>query len=425
MTQASAAPEGGSTTSSTVAPERLELAVFEGESTLRFLARHKVPPSVLLLIPVVAITAMAIISSAEHRFTMNGLSTAWCHDMAHRLILRPKWSCLRHPELSPAFPLLRDAASLVAAVILAGTPYLMYRQWLGMRDLYPTMMRRGVLQFASAGDSESAFLGRLDEVNNYFTQAGRRSVIQATTAMLCILLAVMAERQGLYPSLAPTSLGEAARSTWTRNAYSTWWANFDSGTWGWLIYVLIGYCGIYYIITMNIIGGRVVIFIWRTRKLVTYGADPENRDGYFGWLQARKILAPTYTAVALHGVCLYLIATMVPRSALWFLLPVMGQWLITLPFYMFVPLSITWRSISSFKKRESQRIVDIIDSLPSDPVDVDAQRDRELWAQRLERVRSIRELPFRRTKDVAISVVTAVATIASLYGAAALWYNIT
>jgi hypothetical protein len=34
--------------------------------------------------------------------------------------------------------------------------------------------------------------------------------------------------------------------------------------------------------------------MWRTRNYITYGADPDNRDEYFGWLQARRILAPTH-----------------------------------------------------------------------------------------------------------------------------------
>ena len=243
----------------------------------------------------------------------------------------------------------------------------------------------------------------------------------AATSMLFV---VASQRYGIFPSVAPSTASAITQAAWSRDAYVHWWANFDFAIPGWLAYCVIGTCGLYFIITMNVIGSRVVLLIWRTRNYITYGADPDNRDEYYGWLQARHILAPTYIALAVHGFGIFLAATMVPPGAIWFLIPVAGQWFLVLGPYIYIPMSLVTKNIMAYREQETARLVKLLDELAVQPMGVQRERDRETVAQRLERVRSIRSLPFRRFGDLSLLLFTIFSSVASLYGVAALWYNI-
>jgi hypothetical protein len=164
------------------------------------------------------------------------------------------------------------------------------------------MTRQGLISFRDgAPEIEQLFQREIDLANQYFVRAGRRSGNTMAAAAACMLLVVASQRYGVFPSLAPAKPSQVTQAAWSKAAYVQWWANFASGISGWLVYFAIGMLGLYFIITMNVIDSRVVILIWRTWQFITYSADPDNRDGYYGWLQARKILAPTYAALRYMG----------------------------------------------------------------------------------------------------------------------------
>jgi hypothetical protein len=296
------------------------------------------------------------------------------------------------------------------------------------------MHRNGLIKFRpEVHNAQESFLHEIELANQYFVRAGRRSGAAMAAATACMLLVVAAQRHGVFPSLTPTLITSrhsplpqrSWAAEWTKDAYQLWWANFSSPVAGWLVYFAIGTVGLYFIITMNVIGGRVVILVWRTRHLIEYGSDPDNRDGYYGWLPVRRILAPTYTALAVHGFAIFLSATMIPPAALPFLIPVGGQWLLVLGPYLFVPAWLVAKNIVAYKEQEISRLAGLLDSLAAKPMTVARERDRETVAQRVERVRNIPPLPFRRARDLLVLWFTILASAASIYGAAALWYNIT
>jgi len=243
---------------------------------------------------------------------------------------------------------------------------------------------------------------------------------------------VASQRSGIYPRLAPGNLRAADIASWTQAAYSSWWANFDHSIFGWLAYFWIGYIGLYYIVTMNLIGGRVVLLLWQTRRLVSFGADPDDEDGYYGWATAREVLAATYTACAVHSVALLLVVLMVPGRSVWFLLPVAIFWLAVIPPYFLVPLILARRSVTRFKAwqesllaREIASLRRYEDTLQEQSARLELLHNRELLYQRLLRVRRIPNLPFRRLKDTVLLILTVVTSAISIYGTLALWYNLT
>jgi len=403
--------------------DSLELRVFDGDATLRFLATRRIAPRYLLLVAPACLVLLMVVSAIDGHLTTRGLPRLWCQDVGHYLFT-PNWSCMRSQDAQPAFPLLRDLPSLGIVAILGVSPYLVYCQWLGIRDLYVTMCRRGLIEFRSdVPGAQTLFQHQVDQANDYFARAGRRSSVAMAAAAISMLFVVASQRYGVFPSLAPkaTSLTQAA---WSKSAYMHWWANFDFAIPGWLAYCIIGTIGLYFIITMNVVGSRVVLLIWHTRKYVVYGADPDNRDEYFGWMQARRILAPTYAALAVHGFGIFQAAIMIPPDTLWFLVPVAGQWLLVLGPYIYIPMHLVTKNIRNYREREISRLVSQLDDLSAQPTTVQVERDRETLAQRLERVRNIRSIPFRRLGDVSLLSFTIFSSVASLYGVAALWYNI-
>lgn len=404
--------------------EPLELHVFEGDAALKFLADRNIAPGLLLLLLPIFFLLLIIVSAGDGRLTTSNLSGLWCQDVGHYLF-SPNWPCMRHQDSTANFPLFRDIPSLSCAAILGISPYLVYRQWLGIRDLFPTMSRQGLLGYRTdKPNAERSFLHEIELANLYFARAGRRSSNAMAAAAVCMLLVAASQRYGIFPSLSPITHSAIAQHAWSKEVYAHWWANFNSSIAGWLAYLPIGTFGLYFIIAMNVIGGRVVILIWRTKSFVVYSADPDNRDGYYGWLQARKILAPTYIALAVHGLGIFLVATMIPPAALWFLIPVGGQWLIVLGPYLYIPISLISKNIAAYREKEIASLGSMLDDLTLQPMTVQRERDRETLAQRLERVRGVRTLPFRHFGDLFLLSFTVWASIASIYGAAALWYNI-
>ena len=422
MTQTSRQPDG--TGQARKPADTLELRVFDGDATLRFLAARDVAPRFLLLLAPLFVLSLVIISAADGHLTTPNLPGLWCQDAGHYL-LSPNWPCLKPGNQEVAFPLLRDLPSLGCAIILGISPYLVYSQWFGIRDLYREMFRQGLICFRDDNpNAELLFRREIARANDYFARAGRRSSVAMAIAATSMLFVVASQRYGIFPSVAPSAASAVTETAWSKDAYVHWWANFDFAIPGWLAYCVIGTVGLYFIITMNVIGSRVVILIWRTRNYIRYGADPDNRDEYYGWLQARQILAPTYIALAVHGLGIFLAATMVPLEALWFLIPVAGQWFLALGPYMYVPMSLVTKNITAYREQETARLVKLLDELALQPMSVERERDRETVAQRLERVRSIRSLPFRRFGDLSLLLFTIFSSVASLYGVAALWYNI-
>jgi hypothetical protein len=422
VTATSRQPEGLGHVGQSV--DTLELRVFEGDATLRFLAARDVAPKALLLLAPVFILSLVVISAADGHLTTQDLPTLWCQDVGHYLF-SPNWPCMKHQSRSVEFPLLRDLPSLGCATILGISPYLVYSQWFGIRDLYLAMFRQKLISFRDdIPEAERLFRREVASANDYFARAGRRSSAAMAIAAISILFVVASQRYGVFPSVAPSVSSALTQTTWSKDAYVHWWANFDFAIPGWLAYCAIGTVGLYFIITMNVIGSRVVLLIWRTRSYISYGADPDNRDEYFGWLQARRILAPTYIALAVHGLGIFLAATMVPLGALWFLVPVAGQWLLVLGPYIYIPMSLVTKNIRVYREKEAARLVKLLDDLALQSMSVERERDRETVAQRLERVRSIRSLPFRRFGDISLLLFTIFSSVAALYGVAALWYNI-
>lgn len=400
----------------------LRLNVFDGDPLLRFLDSKGVHArTLLILVPLTLILLFIASASSVRLLSPDAWATTLCHDLG-RFFLSPNWGCLKGPAPAPIFPLTRDFPSVPTSLIVAVTPYLIYSQWQADRDLYVLMIGSKTVQYENSA-AEQTFEARLQKVNQYFGRAGRLTCLTAAVATFSLLLVVAAQRRGIYAFQAPVSMTDTQKADWALAAYRSWWAGFDSNIAGWITYFMLGFVGIYYITTMNIIGGRIVIFVWQTRKLLVYGADADNQDGYYGWLPARGILAPTYKAIALHGIGLFLVASMLAPPSILLLIPVLGQWLIVLIPYILVPIHITRRGILAFQAREIAQINARVAQLRALPSTAELEIQCQAWAQRLKSIRDIRSLPFRRKNDLLLLAFVLISGAASIYSVLSMWYT--
>jgi hypothetical protein len=387
-------------------PER-PFALHEGEPVLlRTLFRAGVRPRWLLLIVPVLVAILGLAAIVDGHLTQTDLGSKLCRDGAAYLADRTK-DCYQRYQRSAEFSLARDLPTLLVALVLGLTPYLIYKQWWHLRKLLPEM-RRARIAYLSESNLE-VFNAEIDNVNSHCVNVSRFSALTMLISAMSVLFVAVAERQyGMFYRLAPQD-----DAGWVHRAYAGWWANFDTAPIAWIVYVLLGTIGVYFIVTMNLVGGRVVKFLTDTRNDVTYAASVENLDGYYGWSNARGVLVATYWALAIHGIGLALIAITLPFPiSLVFLAPLFAQWILVLPIYVLVPITLMRRNIRRYK---FEQLIEIEQRLAE--AEEDDLMTRNELARRAEMVRSIRELPFARLRDILFLIFTLVAGFASIYSA--------
>ncbi|MGW3361122.1 hypothetical protein ACWDFL_38070 [Streptomyces bungoensis] len=265
------------------------------------------------------------------------------------------------------------------------------------------------------------------KANNYFRKVNRAAKFICFIAFLCVLFVSLGEyRLGIYRVLAPDG-PHSSHTEWSKSAYQDWWASWHSAPLGAAVYLAIGTFGIYFIIIMNLAGGRVLLALWRLRKALRYQADIFNRDGFFGWKAARAVLVPTYTAILIHGISLILVSLALSQPlGFWVLAPVLLQWMLTLPFYLGLPPALTRRGVSSFKARQLARLSLSLRQVEAMEASLRAQgrfhTECEAIAQQIRRVASLRSMPFSRPLDLIFAILQLLATIGGVYSLIVLWY---
>jgi hypothetical protein len=297
-------------------------------------------------------------------------------------------------------------------ILVAGIePILIYRQWLGFERLFPSMIRRRLVK--PTPGSESLLLEEVRRANRFFGRVGRSSGVLALIAVLAAMVIVLAEQQGVYGVFG----GEGPH----QNNYGDWWASFSTYPLAWAAYSLIVGAGLYAAVVMNVVAARPVLILWRTRSALRATASPDNEDGYFGWKQAREILSAGYIATALYGIAISCLLLTVSGGAWWAAALLILQWLAVLPAHLYVPLSFTVKAIRDYKEEAISRLTEELAVLEGND-GLAAEQGRELIAQRLERVRQIRALPFRSAKDIFAALFLFVASLCSIYAVIGTWY---
>ena len=98
----------------------------------------------------------------------------------------------------------------------------------------------------------------------------------------------------------------------------------------------------------------------------------------WGWRPARTILNATYTEIVVHGIGLAAIILAMPPDGLAYVIVAIPalEWMVTLPFYLFVPLFLIWRGVRRFKTRELSLLRDTARGTGTFSVKVATRGDR-------------------------------------------------
>lgn len=365
-------------------PEPEFLDVFAADSSLRTLHRRKLAPSVLLIGAPATIFALIVAAAGDGRLGMRHLSTAICQDFAE-LVSATSLACVGRPTAVHQMPLLRDWPTLILAFVAGLTPYLVYRQWTGFRDLVPDLTKFGLVGSRQTGtDGAARFREEVADVNAFIRNRSSASVLPGLVAVVAMIIITAGTERSIYPAFAPVSA-----PGWSAEVARSWWANPEVGPLGFAMYFLVGYVAIYYVVRMNLVGGRIVLALWRTRKTVRFGMDVDNRDGNYGWGPVREILTATYLAMTLHGIGLAALLLTVGLSGVLIILPLLGQWLILLPIYTFVPVISVVRNVREYKQIEVERLSEELAKIPDNNLAA-----RAPISQRLDRVHQLPLVPF-------------------------------
>lgn len=309
----------------------------------------------------------------------------------------------------PAFPLTRDVFSVVAGFSLTLTPVLLQRQWKNFGTLISYMLDRGSLVLDQT-DSQMKLEAEVAKANRDFVRIGRAAPLTMLIMTVSMYLIMQQQaRDGIFTILRPRG---ASASLWSHQAFNSWWANPQVSDIGATVYLVCGATGLYLITQQNMAGLRIILAFVRLRRHVTFGADPIDVDGYFGWLKVRSALVAVYLEISMHGAGLASFRTITRSGVLVGPLAVASwQWLATLPLFISFPFIFVRPKIKKYKQVEIARLDAEAHSIdPSLSLPERIAREDAISA-RIASVREMPSLPFNRLRDISIFILSVVANV--------------
>lgn len=318
----------------------------------------------------------------------------------------------RFSQLSnlPIWPFWRDIYSQFAAFVMLATPVLVAVQWNGYRRVFSEMSNSGSLSPVIPGGS-IAINAEIGKANRFFRRAGRRAwvLLLASCLAMAMLIAVQIS-EGVFWQMAPENAG----TSWTVDSGRQWWINPSNGIGGTVYYFLAGSLGLYAVTLQNFVGFRVILAFWRLRKSIVLEADCLDADGYYGWAPVRQIVGATYVEIMLHGLGIGAVALMMPNTGFFSPLAFASvQWLVTLPLYVSFPIWFARRQMAAYKEREVLRLEAMVRASPGSQ-DARVIADEETIRRRIELVRAVPALPFKRSRDVSLFFLSLMADLSAV-----------
>jgi hypothetical protein len=377
---------------STLPQTQLRLEIFKGHQFLyRFLPLAN--PRVPLIAGLLSLAAFLAAASIDGHLLQSHLPTIICRDAL--TYLQAKHVCHRY-SLSRQMWALRDLPSLILLFLVPMTVPLAIRQWENISCFLSAMADRGILTVSN----EKLVYGEISACNSYFLKWAARNPVVVMAAILAVLLIVRSQTTGsVYPFLEVShhSYGIAPHN---------WWLTLDGVSVAGMLFFAVGVVVVYVIFIQTIQGSRVVLLLWRTRSAMVADVDVESSDGYYGWSEVRGILLATWSLIIIHGISLAMVGLSLPRKQPFefVLAPLLFQWIIVSPIYLFLPYWITRRHVVSWKHDERARLRLSIATETTDA-------GRRALEQQVANLRKIRVNPF---SGILQSILFIIGTIASI-----------
>ena len=369
--------------------------------------RHRI----ILLIPFATFALLASLQIALFDHPLVPLLNYVCSDFRAVVALNPSSAPRCHSITSSFFPLRRDFLTLFAGSVLTLTPLLTWKMWDGYATLISHMVGRGSIKINPNGVDK--FKQQIQSANEDVARIGRFGGV--TILLMAIIMnqfLVQQSRDGVFNLFGP----QATQTSWSKEAYSHWWAS-SSQPFGHMVYFAVGTWGLYLLTQQNLVGCRLILLLWRSRNMMTFGADPINSDGYFGWAKVRQSLSAVYAMLALHGLALTCIIRMMPTQIIIGPVAVAWlQWVIVVPLYVGFPFFFVRGRIASYKRAELTRLEASAASLDPGLPEHERLAAEGAIGARIAVIRGVPTLPFKSLRDTSIFVISLVADITAVLG---------
>jgi hypothetical protein len=315
--------------------------------------------------------------------------------------------------VATALSISHDMFSILTMILLAVGTYTARYQWSGYAKLVSHMAKFGSLVFPTNRDRYE-LQRNVKSANRFFERLARISpVLLASSCALVLLLAVAQYRRGVFAALAPSNYRV---DEWSKTAYAGWWLSPALAPEASVVYFAVGILELYIVTMQNIVGLRVLYALWQSRENFTMAADHVNSDGYYGWEPVRRILSATYLQIAIHGMALATIGVMLPPGGL--SSPAFdvaaAQWLVTLPFYIIWPIILTRQKVERYKRTEITNLTAEVRQLTKRASRREVLGLEADFADRIEKVRQIPSLPYRRPRDSVLFLIGFVADFSAV-----------
>lgn len=255
---------------------------------------------------------------------------------------------------------------------------------------------------------------RIRAANRFFERVSK--IAPVTLLVICVLVALLALEQyryGIFAALAPTGYDV---NKWSKAAYAGWWLSPHRALEATVVYFAVGILELYIVTIQNIVGFRILHTMWQSRTYFAIGADYVNSDGYYGWEPIRRILSATYLQIAIHGLALAAIGIMLPPGGV--TSPVFdvaaGQWVVTLPFYLLWPIILTKQKVLVYKGKEIDFLTAEVRQLAKRSSRREVLGLEADYGDRIEKVRQIPTLPYRRPRDSVLFLIGFIADFSAV-----------
>ncbi len=379
-----------------------KLNPYQSEPLLNYFARHRTPPSLLLLVVVLLLALPVLAAGIDGTLLVPDVHT-WVSDSSVLLLFGKAQST------SASISLLRDYTALSVVISAGLTVPLMYLNSRFMNRLVTNLVTRGSdrLDPQEAATLKACIAG----LNNGYARTGRLSILYIIASALMAWC--------LYLTLANPDSFRRLVSAGSQRATIDWWASYQDGhILSFIVWMAVGSISVYIYLKNNAMGYGFLYFFWKTRTLRWYGVDELNQDGFYGWLELRKLLISVYLAIMLSGLAALcylsnLNAVIVGPSllVLWVLLVLA----LSIPALGITPLVLLKRVIARYQTERADvvraQFVEAVRELPnSSPQYLEAM---EHSRARMTMVREVRPRLFRPFTLV-IALVVYIIPVASL-----------
>lgn len=360
-----------------------KLEVFEADALLKRM-KSRSPYWLLLATPIWFALLVAV----------NSFTETLVHPDSLEVLQQDVDVLLRREPITGAdtfFPLFRDFSTILIVMLFGPLLTVLHRQWSVMETFLQDLQSFGLVK-PVADDP----VDRYEKLNGSFKGSGKWVVV---VALILAGLVVFAERNSGIAGYLSIALGSGAdASDWARSAYQGWWASWDSGPWGFAFYFAAIMFGLYYIVTLNVVGVKFTWYFIQVHSNMEYQALTSNPDGYHGWRPFRRLLQTVFAMILISATALTGLALTIPLREFIWLIPLLMIFLMFNPFYVGTAIALLQREMREFRDTHGKKLYDALEDRETVLGEDDGLHyvdpTRKAILDEMERVQSIPLIPF-------------------------------